>query len=172
LCTRRTTTAHGGNLTTYGYVGSGPGLVNLASVKGIGSVGNLPENYTAWYYVLESAPEYSVERINYDSESPGAHNLYKDQTFFGTQGDGNDQLNDPLDICGDEYFHVFILDVYSTGQPVVKIYNSDLGYLGEVGDSSSISGTPLRLDVDDGDHEIHVAHTNGVSIFRPCELPF
>jgi hypothetical protein len=171
LCTRRTSIAHGGNLTSYSYVGTGPGYVNVAAVKGIGSVGDLPENLSAWYYVLEGAPEFSVERINYDSVAPGAHNLNKDQTFFGTQGDGHNQLNDPKDIAGDLDYHVFILDVYSTGQPVVKVYNSDLGYIGEFGDNWSISGTPLRLDVDDVSGYVHVAHTNGVSVFRPCEIP-
>jgi hypothetical protein len=172
LCARRTVVAHGGNVMWYPYVGSGPGYVNAAAVKGLDWVGDLPENYTAWFYFLQGAPEYSVERCNYDSVLPGAHNLSPDSTFFGTKGDGHDQVNDPRDIACDLDFHVFILDKYSNEEPVVKIYDSDLGYLGEVGDSITISGDPLRLDIDDGDGEVHVVHSNGVSVFRPCELPF
>lgn len=172
-CTRRTISGiHGGNTTSYSQIGAGPGLVNVEAVVGMDWVGPLPVNLGGWMYFLEANPDYSVERINYNDQSPpGTHALTHNKTFFGTKGDADDQLNDPRDIAADLNYRIFILDKYSNGQPVVKIYNSDLQLLGKVGDSISISGDPLRIDIDDGDGEIHVAHTNGVSVFRPCEIP-
>ncbi len=171
LHTRRTCPAHGGNLASYTNVGAGPGLINMAAVKGIDTSSDLPENITAWFYILEGAPDFSVERINYDDVGSG-HVWHQNQTFLSGPGNGSNQVNDPKDISVDIDDYVYILDKLSTGQPVVKIYDSNMNYIGEVGDSVTISGDPLRIDVDKGDGEVHVAHTNGVSIFRFCELPF
>ncbi|HDS30605.1 MAG TPA: hypothetical protein ENN67_06115 [Firmicutes bacterium] len=171
LSTRRTPTAYGGNITYFYFVGSGPGLVNLSAFKAMHtSRQNTDSSYEMWIYALEGAPEFAIERYDY-SAAGGGHSAYHDLTICGTQGDGNYQLNDPKDISGDEDDNIYILDILSTGQRVIKVYDMNGTYLGQFGDNVSISGTPLRLDVDEGDGEVHVAHTNGVSVFRPCEIP-
>jgi len=167
---RRSINSHGGNITGYYGVGTGPGLVNMAAVVGIDTSRNLDENRSAWFYFLEGAPEFSVERTDY-YDVGGAHTHAFDQTFFGTQGDGDDELNDPKDISTDFDNNVYILDVYSNTEPVVKIYDSDCNFIGTVGDSTTISGDPLRIECDESDGSVHVLHTDGISVFRLCELP-
>ncbi|MFH1676331.1 MAG: hypothetical protein ABIC40_04825 [bacterium] len=165
---------NGGYLSNYTGIGVGTGVVNMNAVKGVDTsrqLTDMPFPQASWFYLLEGAPDYSVERLAYMGLSSN-HYFNAAGTYLSGPGDGSNQLNNPLDIADDADSHVFILDIKSTGQPVVKIYDSDMNYLGEVGDSVTISGTPLRLDTDDSDGEVHVAHTNGVSVFRVCELPF
>lgn len=163
-----------GFLSNYSGVGTGPGVVNMAAVKGVDTSKFLSEfvfPQAAWFYLLEGAPDYSVERLAYMGQSSN-HYFNAGGTFLSGPGDGNMQLNNPLDIASDGASRVIILDILSTGQPILKIYDYNMNFIGSVGNSVTISGTPLRVDTDDGDNEIHVAHTNGVSIFRPCELPY
>jgi hypothetical protein len=123
-----------------------------------------------WCYALEGSPEFAIERYDYYSTG-GAHSASYDLTICGSQGDSQDQLNDPRDISGDEEDNIYILEVFSTGQHVVKVYDKDGTYLGEFGDSTSITGNPLRIDVDEGDGDVHVVHADGISVFRACEIP-
>lgn len=171
LSTRRTPTAYGGNLAYFYIVGSGPGLVNLSAFRALHtSRANADSYYAMWCYALEGPPEFAVERYDYYAAG-GAHSCSHDLTICGSQGDGPNQLNDPRDISGDADDNIYILESFSSGQPAVKVYDMNGDYLGAFGDSVSISGEPLRLDVDEGDGEVHVVHTDGVSIFRPCEIP-
>jgi hypothetical protein len=172
LSSRRTVGAHGGNIAGFYIVGTGPGLVNLSAFRALHtSHTNSDPYYTMWCYALEGPPEYAIERYDYYATG-GSHSCAFDKTICGSKGDGHNQLNDPKDISGDADDNIYVLDIYSTSQPVVKVYDKDGNYLCEFGDSVSISGTPLRLDVDEGDGEVHVAHTKGVSVFRKCEIPF
>ncbi len=172
MSTRRTPTGYGGNLTYFYIVGTGPGLVNLSAFKALHtSRDNSDDYYTMWCYALEGAPEFDIERYDYYA-TDGYHSISYDLTICGTQGDGEDELNDPRDISGDADDNIYILEVFSDGEPGVKVYDMDGNYLCQFGDSTSISGNPLRLDVDEGDGEVHVVHSNGVSVFRACEIPF
>jgi hypothetical protein len=171
MSTRRTPPVYGGNLAGFYIVGSGPGLVDPTAFKALHtSRDNSDEYYTMWCYALEGAPEFAIERYDYLATG-GDHSATYDLTICGTQGDGQNQLNDPKDISGDADDNIYILDVLSTGQRIVKVYDKDGNYLCQFGNNVSISGDPLRLDVDEGDGEVHVAHTNGISVFRPCEIP-
>jgi len=169
-CSRRNINQHGGYVSLYLNTGSGSGYVNMVAVSGVDCSRNLDENASGWFYYLEGAPEYTVERTDYHG-SGSDHYQTPAGTYLSGPGDGNDEINDPLDISCDYNNNVYILDILSTGEPVVKVYDSDMTYIGSFGDSTSISGTPLRIDCDEGDDEVHVLHTDGVSIFRPCELP-
>ena len=152
-------------------VGTGPGLVNLSAFKALHtSRDNADDYYTMWCYALEGAPEFAIERYDYYATG-GMHSASYDLTICGSQGDGEDQLNDPRDISGDVDDNIYILEVFSDSEPGVKVYDMDGNYLCQFGDSTSISGDPLRLDVDEGDGEVHVVHTDGVSVFRACEIP-
>ena len=172
---------HGGFWGSYvGGCGAGDGLINKAAVVGVDLSHTLdsPPNpappYSGyvtlyWLYFLENGPDYSVERCHYcDHTVSGSvtHIVVPNGTFLN-----NGELLDPQDICADQENNVFILDIDNTGQAVIKIYDEDLNYIGVVGDAVSISGDPLRIDNDDSTQSVHVAHTDGVSIFRKCELP-
>ncbi len=126
---------------------------------------------------LEGSPDYYAARwglpyLDYD----GAH--------FGTGSANNndDGFYNPLDMTrtGNTFL---VLDKLSTGQPRVKgwdVDGTDVTSLGGFGDSTSISGTPLRIDADDyinidGDRLIFVLHGSSpymVSIFFPEDLPW
>ncbi len=169
--TRRTPPSYGGNITWFYIVGTGPGKVNLSAFRALHtSRDNADSYYTMWCYALEAAPEYAIERYDYYATG-GSHSASHDLTICGSQGDGEDELNDPRDISGDADDNIYVLEMLSTGQPAVKVYDMDGNYLGEFGDDVTITGDPLRMDVDEGDGEVHVVHTNGVSVFRPCEIP-
>ena len=132
---------------------------------------NLDENATAFFYFLEGAPDYSVERLDYYG-SGSTHYSVADGTFLSGPGDGDDEINDPKDIGTDADSNVYVLDVYSSGEPVVKVYDFDMNFIGTFGDSVTISGDPLRLDCDWEDGSVHVLHTDGISVFTACEMPF
>jgi hypothetical protein len=172
---------HGGFWGAFlGNCGSGDGLINKAAVVGVDisyTLNNPPNpappynNYQTryWMYFLEASPDLSVERCHYvdkDIYDNTTHLVIPEGTYLH-----NGELIDPRDICTDLDNNVFILDVDSSGQAVIRVYDEDLIPLGVVGDASSISGDPLRIDNDDDTQSVHVAHSDGVSIFRKCELP-
>jgi len=151
----------------YNGIGPGPLNINIDAVLAADTSADLPDNSTMWVYVLEGAPEFDVERIDctFEPDLGGVFSFETDQSFLGMQGDGPYELNDPRDIACDDYSRVCILDVYSDGSPVVKMYDSDMVYLGEFGDDVMISGEPIRLEIDDSTCDVHVVHTDGVSVF-------
>jgi hypothetical protein len=119
-----------------------------------------------YLWVLEGAPRFEVERMSFSGAFTGVT-----IGLDGGQADDMSGFNDPKDITTDQFDYVYVLDLTSTGEPRVKKFDHTGVAIGYFGDSTSISGTPLRIDCDNGDGEIHVLHTNGVSVFRPCEIP-
>jgi len=159
----------------YFYIGgTGPGNINLSAgvFKGMHATMDHPNSsYTMYIYTLEGSPEYSLERYSYDWDG-STQSLQYDSQICSGHGNGPYQLWNPKDVCGDSSDRIFVLDQLSTGQPVVKVYNSSGTYIGSFGDSTSISGTPSRMDIDLGDGDVYVAHSDGISMFTAAEMPF
>jgi hypothetical protein len=106
--------------------------------------------------------------------------LTYDNAYFGTgaQSDDDTSWYNGKDITRDNQNRYFILDELSTGEPRVKVWTVDgdiTTSLGGFGDSTSISGTPLRIEGSDYDGIIVVLHGNTppymISVFLPEEMP-
>ena len=82
---------------------------------------------------------------------------------------GQDFFYKPLDITTDSNGYVYVLDVLSSGNPRIWVYDSSgtLSGKSKVLTTTEISGTPLRLDAHNfaTPDEVHVLHTNGVTRF-------
>ncbi len=97
----------------------------------------------------------------------------------GVQTDDDDGWNDSKDLCRDDQNKYFVLDELSTGDPRIKTWSFDGSVatsLGGFGDSTSISGPPLRIEGSDYSGLVFVIHgdsTDGwfLSIFKPFEMP-
>ncbi len=109
---------------------------------------------------LEKSPEFSVERWNVDSVVPS----YTGKSIRG-QGDADNLFNNPQDVTVDLDDWVYVLDILSTGQPRIKIFDENLIPVAGMGDSTSITGTPLRIDWDDYNDALHVLTSTGVAVF-------
>ncbi len=117
-------------------------------------------------YCLEGAPEYRVEM---KSLTCGSSTSYTN--WGGVQSDGMNGFNDPKDITRDNNNNYYILDLLTTSSPLVKKYTLNGSQVGSFGDSTSISGTPLRIEGSDYNGNMFVLHDNGISLFFPSEIP-
>jgi len=108
-------------------------------------------------------------------------NLVYGSAYFGTGSatDSDNGWNDGRDITRDNQNRFFVLDKLSTGGPRIKMWSvsgNTTTSEGGFGDSTSISGNPLRIEGGDFSGRIFVLHgdtTNGffLSIFSPIEMP-
>jgi len=98
----------------------------------------------------------------------------------GAQSDGMDGFWDPKDITRDMSNDYYILDQLSNGDPAIKKYTEDGFPIGEAfGDTTSISGDPLRIEGSDYNgadgNFIIVLHDGSpadmISIFMLSETP-
>jgi hypothetical protein len=149
--------ASGGNLYPDAY---GAGNLYLACIQGFEFSKNTMDR--CWY--LEGAPEFRLEAYT-------TSRTYAGQQVGGTQSDGMTGFNKPMDVTRDNNNNVYVLDILSTGAPLVKKYSSSLSAVGSFGNSTTISGTPLRIEGSNFNGNIMVLHTNGLSIFFPSEIP-
>ncbi len=103
-----------------------------------------------------------------------------DNAYFGTgsQTDDDDGWNNAKDITRDDQNRYFVLDDLSTGEPRVKVWTvsgNTTTSIGSFGDSTTISGTPLRIEGSDYDGDIVVLHGDSpphmISAFVPSEMP-
>jgi hypothetical protein len=131
------------------------------------------------FWMLEGSPDYYCARWDYPS-------IEYDDAYFGTGSATNDDngFNDPKDISHGTGSILFVLDRLSTSQGRVKGYEvagDIVTSLGGFGDSSNLSGTPLRIEGSeyvngDGDNYVFVLHgTTGsykMSIFFPDDMPW
>ena len=109
--------------------------------------------------ILEGAPDYSIEKWDI-SGTP---------SFAGLEvhghGNGNNQFNAPVDVTIDGNDCVYVLDLLSTGDPTVKMFDNEFNPIGTVGDATSITGTPIAMDWDSMSNAVHVLHSDGVAVF-------
>ncbi len=75
-------------------------------------------------------------------------------------------FEDALDVSVDSEDYIWVLD-QPGGEPRLQAFDPADGSLVAVsGDiTSSINGTPLRIDLDESDDQCHLLHTAGVSVF-------
>jgi len=106
--------------------------------------------------------------------------LKYDNAYFGTgsQTDADDGWNDAKDITRDNQNRYFVLDQLFSGEPRVKMWTVDGNItksIGGFGDSTTISGTPRRIEGSDFDGDIVVLHGDTppymVSVFNQYEMP-
>ena len=136
-------------------------------------------------WLLEKGPDYYASRFTPSGTGwapPANAPLAYDGVTFGTgtQTDSNDGFYDPKDITrnnGSTY--IFVLDLLSTGQPSIKVFDvsGTPSVVGAFGNSTSISGTPKRIEGSDYNGNVFVLHgpaasTSMLSIFTPAEMPF
>jgi len=144
-----------------GYIRAMEGDV---SSKAIWSLEGSPDNYAA---------RWDLPYLDYNN------------AYFGTgiQTNEDDGFYDPKDLTRSGNI-LYVLDKLSSGQPRIKAWQVDgdvVTQLGGFGDSSNISGSPLRIDGGeyvnpDGDNLLFVLHNSGsdymLSIFFPSDLPW
>ncbi len=94
-----------------------------------------------YVYVVEDSPEYRVERRHYYMYSWSSY-------YWGGFGDDSPNFNDPRDITRDDSTSatLYVLDELSTGEPAIKKFTYNGTPQGTFGDSTSISGDPLRIE--------------------------
>ena len=119
-----------------------------------------------WFWTLEGAPRYELELFSFSFN-------YQNVTIGqdGGQVDTIDGFNDPRDIVVDADDRVYVLDVLSTGINCIKLYDMSGVPIAIFGTCGEIGGDPIAIESDEGDGEIHVLHSNGVSVFYPSEIP-
>jgi hypothetical protein len=133
---------------------SGVQAANFLAAEGAGS------GYTH-LYILEDLPSSSTAVVEKFNCSGGG--------YLGWSA-GEDFLTDALDVTAWADGTCFVLEEDGDGDPQIYAFAaSDGSLMGKSGklDSSVLSGTPLRLDsytYSDPD-EIHVLHSNGVTMF-------
>jgi hypothetical protein len=134
-------------------------------------------------WVVETTDFYAA-RFRLTETYPYGDIVY-DDSYIGTgaQTDANDGFNNPLDLTIDTNDRVFILDKLSDNTPRIKVYDSSgapAGFLFAFGNTSNISGMPLRIEGSDWvdpvyGNMIFVLHgsapPNKLSIFFPSEMP-
>jgi hypothetical protein len=107
--------------------------------------------------------------------------LTYDNAAFGTgsPGDADDTWSNAQDITRDNQNRYFVLDKLTNGSARIKMWTvsgNTTTSEGGFGDTTTISGTPLRIEGGDFNGRIYVLHgnaTNGyfLSIFSPIEMP-
>jgi hypothetical protein len=161
------------NTTLLDVIGTGPGKINYLAVRAVhASRTNSDPNYIMWVYVLEGSPNNVIERYDYGWDGLTQTLVYDKTICNGTIGNGDYQVYSPRDMSGDGEDRIYVLDLLINGQPIIKGYDKDGNYLGRFGDSTSIAGSPLRIDCNEGTGDVHVLHNGGVSIFTPADIPF
>jgi len=74
----------------------------------------------------------------------------------------------PLDVSVDSQDYIWVLD-QPDGKPRLQAFDPMDGKLiaasGEM-DASWVSGTPLRIDLDESDDQCHLLHSKGVTVFK------
>ena len=118
------------------------------------------------YWILEGEPRYELEQFRLPFNHTGIT-----IGLDGTPTDDMTGFNDPKDIVLDVNDRIYCLDKLSTGEAVIKLYDSTGNAIGIFGTCGAIGGDPIAIESDEGDGEIHVLHSNGVSVFYPSEIP-
>ncbi len=136
-------------------------------------------------WLLEKGPDYYASRFTPSGTGwapPANAPLAYDNVTFGTgtQTDSNNGFYDPKDITrnnGSTY--IFVLDLLSTGQPSIKVFDVSgaPSSVGDFGDSTSIDTAPLRIEGSDFNGNVVVLHgpasgTSKISLFTAAEMPF
>ncbi len=115
-------------------------------------------------YFLETDPEFRAECYNVGLGPVGIH-------FGGTQSDGMDGFWEPKDIAKDAGNLLHVLDRLSTAEPLVKVYTLSGEPVGFYGDSTTISGAPLRIEAASYPSHVFVLHEDGLSVFFESDRP-
>ncbi|MCK4720712.1 hypothetical protein KAU08_08635 [bacterium] len=166
-----------------------PNSFVYAHIRGA-ECGNITMKYVyyieggGYFWDLEPQPnqyklcdEFRVQRVS--RETAGEITNDPSVSWGGIQSDGMDGFNDPQDISRDIDNDFYILDILSTGDPLVKKY-TELGVeVGSFGNSTNIAGTPLRIEGSDYDgphgNLMFVLHegtpSDMISIFYPWQIP-
>ena len=134
--------------------GSGIGKINYDLVKGVDATSD------QCLIILERTPEYSIEKWSLESGTPVFTGIYA-----SGHGDENSKFNNPVDVTTDNDNYVYVLDMLSTGQPKIKVFDANLQSIGGVGNITSIPGTPIAIDWDRLGNAAHVLHSSGVAVF-------
>lgn len=128
-------------------------------------------------YTLETN-DYRVEvhTITEVSTWMGNNWSFSGISWGGMHSEGMDGFWNPLDITRDLNSYFYILDQMMNNAPVIKKYNSTGTPIGFFGNSSTISGTPLRIEGSDYNGNIFVLHESPagdalLSIFVPVDMP-
>ncbi len=143
-------------------------------------------NYYVYYLEgsISGCSEYRVQRLYRASDTTITNDIDwgpDSQGYWGgSQSDGMDGFWDPKDITRDMNNDYYILDQLSNGDPAIKKYTEDGFPIGATfGDTTSISGDPLRIEGSDYDgpdgNYIIVLHdgtpADMISIFLLSETP-
>jgi len=108
------------------------------------------------------------------------NSLVYDNACFGTgsKSDGNTSWNKARDITRDNQNRIFVLDELSTGDAKVKVWSvsgNTTTSLGGFGDTTTISGAPLRIEGSDFEQIVIVLHgatsPQKISVFVHEEMP-
>ncbi|MFH1675589.1 MAG: PKD domain-containing protein [bacterium] len=159
----------GSSYIGYGY--SGVHHQYVISVEGDKNGDNL--------WVMEGEPENHCSRWKLVPPYGWPNLVYADQ-YFPTPSDST-HWHAPIDISRDQDNRLCILDDES-GQGIITFWTgSSAGgsYIGQIGNSSTISEQPRRIDGSDHDGNVFVIHGDSyspstgyyLSIFTPSELP-
>ena len=155
-----------------------------------GDTGGIDKIYSAWIKGAESDmtgnylwfvedPDYYATRWELYMVSYQGYLGY-DSAYFGTgyQTDDDDGWNDAKDITRDNQNNYFVLDGLQSGQARVKMWSVDgdeTTSLGGFGNSTTITGPPIKIEGSDYDGDIVVLHGDTlpymVSVFYPYEMP-
>ncbi|MFH1675770.1 MAG: PKD domain-containing protein, partial [bacterium] len=134
-------------------------------------------------WLLEKEPDLYASRLTPSGTGwapPTNAPLAYDGVYFGTGSvtDGDNGFAKPLDITRDTNDRIMVLDLLSTLQPIIKVWDvsGTPTSIGHFGDSTTISATPRRIEGSDFNGNIFVLHgnvssTSMVSIFTPSEMP-
>ena len=134
--------------------GSGIGKLSYNSIEGVEAFSDRS------IATIEKSPEFALERWEVDTGAP----TYTGKSIGG-QGDADSLFNNPKDVTIDTDDWVYVLDILSTGQPRIKVFDDNLIPVTGFGDSTSIPGTPLAIDWDDAHDSLHVLTSTTTVVF-------
>ncbi len=132
-----------------------------------------------YVWFLEDDPDYYASRWHVYEVGVTGYLVY-DDAYFGTgsQTDNDEGWNIGLDITRDDQNRLFVLDMLSTGDPLVKVWTVSgdaTTSIGSFGDTTTISADPKRIEGSDHSGEIVVLHGDSpphmISVFIPSEMP-
>jgi hypothetical protein len=146
-----------GNYNT--NIGPGPQRIDINYLKGM-AASRLPATSYNMFY-LEGDPEWRVERSYILIGFNGG--------WGGTQTDADSGFWDPRDITLDQYDHVFVTDVLSTGDRRIKEFDTNGNPFGAFGDNVTMAVDPQRIDASFASDWLYVTMDEGISIFFPSE---
>ncbi len=130
-------------------------------------------------WVLEGASENHVTKWEFMSPFGWLHLIYANSYFSQATSPGN--WHDPLDITRDEINRLLMIDEDS-GQGIITVWTGSVSggsFIGVVGDLSTISEQPRRIDSNYDDGKVFVLHGDSyagtdcykLSVFLPDEMP-